>query len=59
MTLPSFSHYTNAELIRYVDNIGGTTLEKELAQRLDEVMVEIKLIAPQNDISLEDERPAE
>jgi len=38
--------YNNAELIRMVDNNpAATELERELAQRLDEVMLEVKLIA--------------
>ena len=36
---------TNAELIRQVDNTqNATPLERELAERLDEVMVEIAFL---------------
>jgi hypothetical protein len=41
--------FTNAELIRIVDNNAlATPMERALAQRLDEVMVEIKLVNKEN-----------
>ena len=45
MTQTIYSNRTNEELIRQVDNTGGDTpLELELANRLDELQVEIKML---------------
>ena len=41
-----YTYMTNAELVRAVDNLpNATPLERELAQRLDEVTVELELIS--------------
>ena len=40
---------TNQELVRMVDNNpNASELERELAQRVDELMIEIKLISEDN-----------
>lgn len=41
----SYTNLTNAELVRHVDNkADATPLERELAQRLDEVTEEVKMV---------------
>jgi hypothetical protein len=57
MQLPDFSKYTNAELMRYVHTVGGTSLERELADRLDELSTELQLVgglhSPENPVDEE------
>lgn len=46
----NYDMYNNAELIRMVDNKpDATDMERALATRLDEVMMEVKLITPRPD----------
>lgn len=40
-----YSAYNNAELIRMVDNSNDATpMERELAERLDETMIEVQML---------------
>lgn len=54
----SLDHLTNAELIRKVDNDNNASeLVRELADRLDRAMRELKRIAPTLEGELFDARP--
>lgn len=58
----SLDHLTNAELVRHVDNdANASELARELADRLDRVMRELKRIANENNLDgeLYDPRPAD